>query len=73
VNRRPLRLRLGAAVLELLPDGRVLVVLPPTEMPFGCAMQATVVYPSLRACLAAVRRLLVSQHRCPLSVRIDRE
>lgn len=52
MNRRPLRLRLGAAVLEIIPDGRVLVVLSPETMPFGCTMQATVVYPSLRACLA---------------------
>lgn len=58
MNRRPLRLRLGAAVLELLPDGRVLVVLPPTAMPFGCAVQASVVYSSLRACLAAKRRII---------------
>ena len=56
MNRRPLRLRLGAAVLELLPYGRVLVELPPTVLPFGCAMQATVVYPSLRAFLAAMSR-----------------
>jgi hypothetical protein len=54
VTRRPLRLRLGAAVLELLPDGRVLVVLPPTAMPFGCACAATVLYPNLAACLRAV-------------------
>jgi hypothetical protein len=39
-------------VVEVLPDGRVLVVIPPTHLPFGCAMQATVLYPSLRAFLA---------------------
>jgi hypothetical protein len=56
VNRRPLRLRLGAAVLELLPDGRVLIVLPPTVMPFGCAMRATVVYRDLREALRHKRK-----------------
>lgn len=56
MTRRPLRLRLGAAVLELLPDGRVLVVLPATVMPFGCAMQATVVYRDLREALRGTRK-----------------
>jgi hypothetical protein len=50
--REVLRLRLGELVVEVLPDGRVLVVIPPTHLPFGCAMQATVLYPSLRAFLA---------------------
>jgi hypothetical protein len=56
VNRRPLRLRLGAAALELLPDGRVLMVLPPEAMPFGCAMQATVVYRNLHEALCGARK-----------------
>jgi hypothetical protein len=55
VTRRPLRLRLGAAVLELLPDGQVLVTLPATAMPLGVAMQATATYSNLRAFLQATR------------------
>jgi hypothetical protein len=51
-----LRLRLGAAALELLPDGRVLMVLPPETMPFGCAMQATVVYRNLHEALCGARK-----------------
>ena len=51
--RRPARLTLGALPFELMPDGRVLVTLPPTALPFGCALQATALYPSLRAFLAA--------------------
>ncbi len=57
MTRRPLRLTLGAAVLELLPDGRVLVTLPATAMPFGCAVQATVVYRNLREALWIMRKL----------------
>lgn len=49
--REVIHLRLGELPVEVLPDGRVLVTLPPTYMPFGCAMQATVLYPSLRAFL----------------------
>ena len=55
MSRRPLRLTLGTTVLELLPDGRVLAVLPPTVMPFGAAMQATVIYRNLRTFLIAMR------------------
>lgn len=55
--RESLHLSLGTLPIEVLPDGRVLVTLPPTVMPFGCAMQATVLYPSLRAFLSAVLRL----------------
>lgn len=58
MSRRPLRLTFGAAVLELLPDGRVLAVLPPTAMPFGAAMQATVVCRNLREALRIMRKLL---------------
>lgn len=56
MSRHPLRLMLGTLPIEVFPDGRVLVTLPPTAMPFGVAMQATVLYPSLRAFLAATRR-----------------
>lgn len=56
MSRAPLRLALGTLPFEVFPDGRVLVTLPPTVMPFGVAMQATVLYPSLRAFLAARRR-----------------
>ncbi|MBK7823249.1 MAG: hypothetical protein IPJ61_19895 [Tessaracoccus sp.] len=54
-RREPLRLTLGELPFEVLDDGRVLVTLPPTFMPFGCAVQATVVYASLQAFLAANR------------------
>ena len=53
--RRPARLTLGALPFELFPDGRVLVTLPATALPFGVALQATALYPSLRAFIAAVR------------------
>lgn len=46
----------GPATLELLPDGRVLVTLAPAALPFGASIAATVLYPSLRAYLAALRR-----------------
>jgi hypothetical protein len=45
-----------AAVLELLPDGRVLVTLPAMALPFGCAMQATVVYRNLHEALCGARK-----------------
>lgn len=51
--REVIHLRLGELPVEVHPDGRVLVTLPPTVMPFGCACRATVLYPSLRAFLAA--------------------
>jgi hypothetical protein len=51
--RRPARLTLGALPFELMPDGRVLATLPPTTLPLGVALQATVLYPTLRAFLAA--------------------
>lgn len=53
--RRPARLTLGVLAFELLPDGRVLATLPPTALPFGVALQATALYPSLAAFLAATR------------------
>lgn len=56
MSRHPLRLTLGTLPFEVFPDGRVLVTIPPTVMPFGVAMQATVLYPSLRAFIAATRR-----------------
>ena len=46
--RRPARLTLGTLPFELMPDGRVLVTLPATALPFGVAIQATALYPSLR-------------------------
>lgn len=58
--RAPLRLALGELPFELYPDGRVLVTLPPTLLPFGVALTATVLYPSLGAFLAARRRLSAS-------------
>ena len=54
--RSPARLTLGALAFELLADGRVLVTMPATALPFGVALQATALYPSLAAFLAAVRR-----------------
>ena len=56
MSRHPLRLTLGTLPFEVFPDGRVLVTLPPTVMPFGVAMQATVLYPSLAAFLATITR-----------------
>lgn len=52
---RPHCVAFGAVVLELLRDGRVLATMPPASLPFGCALQATVSYPSLAAFLAAMR------------------
>lgn len=46
--RCPMLLTFGALPFELLPDGRVLVTLPATMFPFGAAIRATVLYPSLR-------------------------
>ncbi len=54
--RRPARLTLGALPFELYPDGRVLVTLPATALPFGAAIQATALYPSLAAFIAAMHR-----------------
>ena len=54
--RRPARLTLGALAFELLPNGRVLAMLPATEFPFGIVLQATVAYPNLRAFLAVALR-----------------
>jgi len=54
--RRPARLTLGALPFELFPDERVLVTLPATALPFGATVQATALYPSLRAFIATVRR-----------------
>lgn len=53
--RRPARLMLGALPLELLSDGRVLVTLPASALPFGATVQATALYPNLRAFLATIR------------------
>jgi len=55
--REVIHLRLGDLPVEVLHDGRVLVTLPPTAMPFGCACRATVLYPSLRVFLAARRTM----------------
>ena len=54
--RRPARLTLGVLPFELYPDGRVLVTLPAAALPFGVTLQATAVYPTLAAFLAAMRR-----------------
>ena len=53
--RCPARLTLGALPFELYPDGRVLVTLPATALPFGAAIQATALYPNLRAFIATAR------------------
>ncbi len=57
MSRAPLRLSLGAVPFEVFPDGRVLVTLPPTALPFGVALRATVLYPNLRGFLAAMRAI----------------
>lgn len=54
--RRAVRLTLGTLPFELFPDGRVLVTLPPAVQPFGAALSATVLYPNLRAFLAAMHK-----------------
>jgi hypothetical protein len=56
MHRQPLHLALGDLPFDVLPDGRVLVTLPATRLPFGVAIRATALYPSLRAFLAAMRR-----------------
>lgn len=53
--RRPARLVMGELALTLFPNGRVLVEVPPARTLFGVSLDATVLYPSLRAALAAVR------------------
>jgi hypothetical protein len=62
MRRTPLRLAPETLPFEVFPDGRVLVTLPPTELPFGAAIQTTVLYPSLRAFVAARRRLRDQNH-----------
>ena len=54
MRRAPLRLALGEIPFEVYPDGRVLATLPPTLLPFGVALQATVLYSSLGAFVTAV-------------------
>ncbi len=61
MHRAPLRLALGELPFEVYPDGRVLVTLPPTLLPFGVALQATALYPDLRAFLVAIRALRISR------------
>jgi hypothetical protein len=56
MRRQTLHLALGTLPFDVLPDGRVLVTLPATRLPFGAAIRATALYPSLRAFLAAMRR-----------------
>lgn len=51
-----LRLTLGGLPFEILPDGRVLVTLPATMLPFGAALSVTVLYPSLRTFSVGMRR-----------------
>lgn len=54
--RAPARLVLGQHEVTVFPDGRVLVALPATALPFGCAMSATVLYPSVRAFVVATTK-----------------
>lgn len=51
------RVMFGTTELELLRDGRVIAVLPTADAPLGIAVQATALYPSLGAFLAAVRKV----------------
>lgn len=55
MRRQTLHLALGTLPFDMLPDGRVLVTLPATRLPFGAAICATVLYPSLRAFIVAMR------------------
>jgi hypothetical protein len=52
--RRPARLTLGALPFELYPEGRVLVTLPATALPFGASIQATALYLSLAVFIDAM-------------------
>lgn len=54
MRRQTLHLALGDLPFEVLPDGRVLVTLPATRLPFGAAIRATVLYPSLAAFVNAM-------------------
>lgn len=56
MHRQPLHLALGTLPFDVLPDGRVLVTLPATRLPFGAAIRATVLYPTLRSFLTAMRQ-----------------
>jgi hypothetical protein len=56
MRRQTLRLSLGTLPFDVLPDGRVLVTLPATRLPFGAAIRATVLYPTLRSFLTAMRQ-----------------
>ena len=58
MRRAPFRLALGELPFDVYPDGRVLVTLPPTLLPFGVALQATVLCPSLGAFLTVALPLL---------------
>lgn len=58
MHRQTLHLALGTLPFDVLPDGRVLVILPATRLPFGAAIRATVLYPTLRAFIEAMRRVL---------------
>lgn len=51
------RVMFGTTELELLRDGRVVAVLPAADAPLGVAVQATALYPSLGAFLAAARKV----------------
>lgn len=59
-----IRLTIGAAMVEVLRDGRVLVTLPAAPQPFGAVVTATALYPSLRAFLTAMRKreALAAEH-----------
>lgn len=52
---RSARFTRGSATVEVLSDGRVLVTIAPAALPFGASVAATVLYPSLRSSLAAMR------------------
>lgn len=54
--RAPACFTLGDKGVVVFPDGRVLVMVPPTETPLGCAMIVTIVYPSLRGALREPRK-----------------
>lgn len=51
-----LHLALGNLPFDVLPNGRVLVTLPATRLPFGASIRATALDPSPRVFLAAMRR-----------------
>ena len=52
---RPACFTRGSAIVDVLPDERVLVTLAAAVLPFGASLAATVLFPSLREYLATMQ------------------